>query len=72
MEIKQAKGRNDFQNDAKKYVINMMTNSRKTLHVKNGCYYAEYLEYYVDFDTLEDVKKSGIKHIECDKCFGKE
>ena len=72
MEIKHAQGKDDYQNNAKKYVINMMKGSQKTLHIKNGCYYAESLEYYVDFDTFEEVKKSGVKHIECDNCFGKD
>lgn len=69
MDIKHAKGRTDFQKKSKKFVINMMKNSRPTLHIKNGCYYGEALEYFVDFDTYEEAEKSGIDFVKCKNCF---
>lgn len=60
----------EFQNDAKKYVINMVGGKRK-LHIKNckscphsGCHY----EYY-DFDSYEEVMASGIAFTKCGHCF---
>ena len=63
----------DFRKQAKKYVINMMKNSRKTLHIKNtkSCYASKCVSEYVDFDTLEEVEKSSSPFVKCQNCFKK-
>ena len=71
MNTKISQSMDDFQKDAKKYVINMMRGSARTLHIKNGCYQGARIHKYVDFDTLEEVKSCGIKYIECKDCFKK-
>lgn len=47
----------EYQKDAKKYVINMGS-SKKRLHIKNNptCPYSHKLTEYVSCDTLEEVK----------------
>lgn len=63
----------DFQITAKKYVINMLKSSaRRTLHKKNGCQHGKYPSVYVDFDSMEEVTKSGIYFQKCKTCFKKE
>ena len=68
MILKTAENGEDFQKNAKQYVVNMLSNAR-TLHKKNGCYYARYLTKYYDFETLKDAEGSGIECLKCKKCF---
>lgn len=58
----------DYKQNAKKYVINMISEAR-TLHKKDGCQYSHYLSKYCDFDTLEEVELSGIDFQKCRFCF---
>lgn len=57
-----------FQDEAKKYVVNMQGN-RRMLHIKNGCYHGEFFYKYIDFDTLEEVEKYPENFVECEHCF---
>ena len=61
----------EFQNNAKKFVINMVRGSERTLHIKNTkcCPWSEFLHEYVDFDTEEEAKASGIDYVKCQNCF---
>ena len=59
----------DFQRDAKKYVINMLRGSSRTLHIKNGCYWGERIHEYIDFDTLEEAESCGVRYEKCKNCF---
>lgn len=68
MELKKAQTEEQFQAEAKKYVINMQNNSRK-LHKKNGCSNSQWIKKYYDFDTLKEVKDSSIPHEKCKHCF---
>ena len=60
----------DFQNDAKKYVINMVSGTRK-LHIKNSknCPHSRYVYEYYDFDSFEEATASGIAFTKCGNCF---
>ena len=69
--LKYATGNNDFQQFAKEYVINMLGKKRK-LHRKNGCHYSHHYSKYYDFDSIEEVKASGIAHTDCELCFPPE
>lgn len=68
MILKIARNGEDFQRDAKKYVINMLSNAR-TLHIKNGCYHAQCCCKYYDFDTFEEAVDSGAEFFKCKRCF---
>jgi hypothetical protein len=46
-----------------------MLSDARTLHKKNGCYYARYFAKYYDFETLKDAEGSGIECLKCKKCF---
>ena len=71
MEIKDADCRNTFQSEARNYVINMLRGSKRTLHIKNTsrCQWSKFLLEYVDFDSLDNAKSSGIDFEPCKKCF---
>ena len=71
MEIKKSSGKSDFQANAKKYVINMVRGSKRTMHIKNekSCSWSSFLQEYVDFDSLEEAEASGIAYVECKNCF---
>ena len=71
MTIKDANCRNTFQQEAQKYVVNMIRGSKRTLHIKNTscCPWSKFMQKYVDFNTLNDVKSSGIEFEPCKKCF---
>ena len=66
MELKKANGKEQFQMEARAYVINMLGN-RRMLHKKNGCKDSTLLHKYYDFASLEDVV--GIEYIKCSFCF---
>ena len=68
MVLKTAKTGEEFRHDAKRYVINMLSDAR-TLHIKGGCYYARHFSKYYDFDTLEEAENSGVEHRKCRNCF---
>ena len=68
--LKTAGNGEEFQRDAKKYVINMLSNAR-TLHIKNGCYHAQCCCKYYDFDTFEEEVNSGAEFLKCKRCFNK-
>ncbi len=72
MKIKTAHSGTEFQNEAKKYVINMESEARK-LHIKNckSCPYSHYFFKYYDFDSYEEAIESGIEFLECRRCFTK-
>lgn len=74
MTIKKSACKADFQDSAKKFVINMVQGSERTLHIKNKdcCQWSDFIQEYVDFDTEEDVELSGIVYRKCKKCFGNE
>ena len=71
MTIKDANCRNTFQQESRKYVINMIRGSKRTLHIKNTscCQWSKFLLEYVDFDSLDDVKSSCFNFESCKKCF---
>ena len=71
MIIKESKSGNIYQQEARKYVVNMIRGSKKTLHIKNTacCPWSKFMQQYVDFNTLNDVKSSGIEFEPCKKCF---
>ena len=71
MKIKEVECRNNYQENARKYVINMIRGSKRTLHIKNTscCPWSKFIQQYVDFDTLSDVESSGIEYEPCKKCF---
>jgi len=58
-----------YQSKAKKYVINMMSKGRRTLHIKHGCQFSNYIQYHIDFDTLSNAEKSGVEFLKCKLCF---
>lgn len=60
----------EYQKDAKKYVINM-DGGKKKLHIKNNpsCWHSNRLTEYVSFDTLEEVNELPFSVHKCDKCF---
>lgn len=60
----------EYQQDAKKYVVNMKS-SKKKLHIKDNpsCHYSHRLNEYVSFDTLEEIKELPFSVHKCDKCF---
>lgn len=66
--MKYAQSRFEFQEEAKEYVINMISDSR-VLHKKNGCYYGEFSQKYYDFDTEEEASNSNIAFRHCLNCF---
>lgn len=68
MEIQQAACGKQYQQEAKKYVINM-TGKRKKLHIKNGCHWAKFLTKYYSFDTLAEAKNCGVESTLCMNCF---
>ena len=57
-----------FQNEAKKYVINMECNKQR-LHKKNGCQWSKCFDKYYDFDSMESVIHSGVEFVKCKLCF---
>lgn len=59
-----------FQNDAKDYIINMLGGKRK-LHKKNCCHYSYFYAKYYDFETEEEAYASGIEFTTCGLCFKK-
>lgn len=71
MKIKEGTCRKAFQEEAHKYVINMIRGSKRTLHIKNTpcCHWSKFIQQYVDFDTLIDAKSSGIEFEPCKNCF---
>lgn len=69
LELKIAHTGEEYQANAKKYVINM-TGNKKKLHIKNGCYWAKGFYEYYDFDTLADAKNCGVETTLCEICFG--
>ena len=68
LELKYAPSGKEFQEDAKKYVINMLGKKRK-LHKKNGCHYSRCYSEYYDFDTVNEAEVSGINFLKCQLCF---
>ena len=58
----------DYADNAKDFVINMVSETR-TLHKKNGCYYSHHLSKYYDFNTLEEAENAGIDFLKCRICF---
>ena len=68
MFLKTAENGEDFQKNAKQYVINMLSNAR-TLHIKGSCRYARYFAKYYDFDTLEAAESSDVEFLKCKLCF---
>lgn len=68
MILKTAESAEEFQRKAKQYVMNMLSDAR-TLHIKNGCYHAQYFAKYYDFERLEDAECSGVECLKCRKCF---
>ena len=66
MELKKANGKEQFQMEARAYVINMLGN-RRMLHKKNGCKDSTLLHKYYDFDCLEQAEI--VEHIKCRQCF---
>lgn len=68
--LKTATTGEQFQNDAKGYVINMLGGKRK-LHKKNSCHYSYFYAKYYDFDTEEEAHASGIEFTTCRLCFKK-
>ena len=74
MTIKKSANRAEFQNSAKKFVVNMVRGSERTLHIKNKdcCQWSDFIQEYVDFDTDEEAKASGIDYVKCQNCFREE
>ena len=68
MEIEKSPTKQHYDENAKRFVLNMKNNSRK-LHIKNGCQQSTFLSEYYDFDTLEQVVKSFVSHTRCKRCF---
>ena len=68
LELKYAPSGKEFQEDAKKYVVNMLGNKRK-LHKKNGCLHSCYYSKYYDFNTVNEAEASGIHFLKCQLCF---
>lgn len=68
--LKTATNGEQFRREAKDYVINMLSGSRK-LHKKNSCKYSEFYAEYYDFDTKEEAYASGIEFTTCGLCFKK-
>lgn len=68
--LKTATNGEQFMSEAKDYVINMLSGSRK-LHKKNCCKYSEFYAEYYDFDTKEEAYASGIEFTTCGLCFKK-
>lgn len=68
MELKCATTSMQFQEEAKKYVINMLGNKQK-LHEKNCCQYSKFYAKYYDFDTVEEAEKCGVEFTKCKLCF---
>ncbi len=71
--LKEAEGVEVFRREAKAYVINMLSGSRK-LHKKGckSCQYSKCFSKYYDFDTLEEAEKSGVEYTLCGNCFREE
>ena len=74
MTIKKSANKAEFQDSAKQFVVNMVRGSERTLHIKNKdcCHWADFIQEYVDFDTEEEAKASGIDYVKCQNCFGEE
>lgn len=68
--LKTATNSEQFRREAKDYVINMLSGSRK-LHKKNCCKYSGFYAEYYDFDTTEEAYASGIEFTTCGLCFKK-
>lgn len=68
--LKTATNSEQFRIEAKDYVINMLSGSRK-LHKKNCCKYSQFYAEYYDFDTKEEAYASGIEFTTCGLCFKK-
>lgn len=71
MELKKSITKQHYEENAKKYVINMKNDSKK-LHKKNGCQHSKHLTEYYDFDTLEEIKNSNISCAYCHNCFDED
>lgn len=67
MVLKTSGNSKDFNENAKEYVINMLSGA-KTLHKKNGCRHSKAISKYYDFDTYAEAKESGIDHTDCELC----
>lgn len=37
-----------------------------------SCQWSDFIQEYVDFDTEEEAKMSGIDYVKCQDCFGEE
>lgn len=58
----------EYQQYAKKYVVNMCRN-RKMLHQKNCCYYSKGMYEFISFDDLEEAGNLPFSVAKCQKCF---
>ena len=67
MKLKTAGNAKDFNENAKNFVINMLSGA-KTLHKKNGCRDSKAISKYYDFDTYAEAKESGIDPTDCKLC----
>lgn len=63
-----ANTKNEYQEDAKKYVINMTSNKRK-LHIKNMCHSSKCLCEYLSYETEDEVKNIPFTINKCEWCF---
>ena len=72
--IKHSKCGEDFQNDSKKFIVNM-TSQKKKLHIKNTqkCDESKFAYDYLDFDdeksAREFFKSYGKDISRCEHCF---
>ena len=71
MQMKEASGAKEFQENSKEYFINILGGRRK-LHRRDGCPNTKCVHKYYDFDTYDEAKASGIPHTDCGHCFRKE
>ena len=67
MELKYSINKNEFDANAKEYIINMHKGSKK-LHHKHGCYDSQCLIRYYDFDSQVEAETSVVKPTLCKKC----
>lgn len=70
LEKQYAQSADEYQQTAKKYVINMFKN-RKVLHIKNCCYWSSMFSEFYSFDNLSDAKNCGVESTLCKNCFKK-
>ena len=69
--LKYSSNGEQFREEAKDYVINMLGKKRK-LHKKYGCQWAKDFTEYYDFNSKEEAKESGIAFTYCEVCFKEE